>query len=140
MVVFRRSSINPDFLLFFLAPLLPFGIIFLISRTSGWQTLALQYPLRGPAPPAKLWMGYGEFRGWIGYNGGIIGASDSAGLYLREMPVVLSWCHAPIFIPWSEVTAIHREGGLLTSAFRIETRAAPERHPSLRRILVFREW
>jgi hypothetical protein len=122
---------NPEHLLF-LTPLLPVGIIFLVSRTSGWRTLALRYPLRGAVPRAQVWMGYGVFRGWIGYNGGIIIASDSAGLYLRGMPVLLSWCHAPIFIPWPEVTEIHREGGLLTSAFRIETRAAPEVHFALR--------
>jgi hypothetical protein len=77
-------------------------------------------------------MGYGVFRGWIGYNGGIIVASDAAGLYLRGMPLLLSWCHAPIFIPWPEVTHIRREGGLLTDVFQIETRAAPEVHFALR--------
>jgi hypothetical protein len=115
-----------------LTPLLPVGLIYLISRTSGWQTLAARYPLRGTFPEPKVRMGYGVFRGWIGYNGGIVVASDAAGLYLRAMPVVLSFCHDPIFLPWSEVTRISRESGLLSRGYRIRTAQAPEVRFALR--------
>ena len=118
--------------LLILTPLLPVGIIFLISRTSGWQTLARCYPLRGTFPKPKVVLGYGVFRGWIGYNGGIIVGSDAAGLYLRAMPVVLSFCHDPIFIPWSEVTSIDKEGGVLSPRYRITTFRAPEVRFALR--------
>jgi hypothetical protein len=115
-----------------LTPLLPVGIIYFFSRTSGWQTLAEHYPLRGSFPKPKVWMGYGVFHGWIGYNGGIVVASDEAGLYLRAMPVVLSFCHDPIFIPWTEVTRIVKEEGLLAQGYRIMTVKAPDVRFALR--------
>lgn len=115
-----------------LAPLFPVALIFLFSRTSGWQTLARRYPLRGAFPGPKVRMGFGVFRGWIGYNGGIVVASDSGGLYLRAMPVVLSFCHDPIYIPWSEVTRIEKEDGALLGGYRIVTAQAPEVRFALR--------
>jgi hypothetical protein len=71
-------------------------------------------------------MGYGVFRGWIGYNGGIVVASDYRGLYLRAMPVLLSFCYDPIYIPWSEILRIEREDGLLWNGYRIVTVLAPD--------------
>jgi hypothetical protein len=112
--------------------LLPVGLIYLLSRTSGWQTLARRYPLRGQFPEPKVRLGYGVFRGWIGYNGGIIVASDGAGLYLRAMPIVLSFCHDPICIPWSEVTRIEPDNGILSDGYRIITVQAPEVRFALR--------
>ena len=113
-------------------PVLPVALIYLISRTSGWQTLADRYPLRGPFPEPKVRLGYGVFRGWIGYNGGIVVASDRGGLYLRAMPVVLSFCHDAIYIPWSEVTYIEKDDGLLSNGYRILTAQAPEVRFALR--------
>lgn len=118
--------------LLFLLPLLPVATIYIISRASGWQSLAACYPLQGTFPTPKVRLGYGVFRGWIGYNGAIILASDAAGLYLRAMPIVLSFCHDPIFIPWSEVTEIRKEGGLLSEGYRIVTRKAPDVRFALR--------
>jgi hypothetical protein len=89
-----------------LTPLLPVGLIYGFSRVSGWQTLVERYPLRGPFPKPKVRLGYGVFRGWIGYNGGILVASDAAGLYLRAMPIVLSFCHDPITWPASDRPSI----------------------------------
>lgn len=109
-----------------LGPLLAIGIIYLFSRVSGWQTLAERYPLRGPFPRPKRWLGYGVFRGWIGYNGGIVLASDNAGLYLRAMPIILSFYHDPIFISWREIPRIERVGGLLSAGYRIITYRAPD--------------
>jgi hypothetical protein len=115
-----------------LVPLLPVALIYAFSRISGWQSLAKRYPLRGEFPKPKLWLGYGVFRGWIGYNGAIVVASDAGGLYLRAMPVVLSFCHAPIYIPWSEITGIQRETGLLSDGYRLVTKQAPEVRFALR--------
>jgi hypothetical protein len=115
-----------------LTPLIPIGLVYLFSRASGWQTLAEHYPLRGPFPKPRVWLGYGVFRGWIGYNGGIVIASDGAGLYLRAMPIVLSFCHDPIFIPWTEVTRIVRDDGLLSQGYRIMTARAPDVRFTLR--------
>lgn len=107
-------------------PLLPVAVIFFFSRMSGWQTLARRYPLRGCFPEPKVRLGFGVFRGWIGYNGGIVVASDGGGLYLRAMPVILSFCHDPIFIPWSEVTRVEKHKGLLSPGYRIVTMQAAD--------------
>jgi hypothetical protein len=102
---------------------LPAVIIFFLSRISGWSALAQRYPLRGGFPKPKKRFGYGFFRGWVGYNGGIIVGSDQSGLYLRAMPVILSFCHAPIYIPWREVSAIDPLSGWIRG-YRIRTAQA----------------
>jgi hypothetical protein len=106
---------------------MPVVLIFALSRLSGWHTLSQRYPCYGSVPAPKKHMGYGVFRGWLGYNGGIVLASNEQGLYLSGMPVVLSFCHAPIFIPWSEVSEIRAKHGAFSSkTFAILTRRAPE--------------
>ncbi|MGH8727196.1 MAG: hypothetical protein ACREV9_03340 [Burkholderiales bacterium] len=102
------------------------AIVFLISRASGWSTLAQKYPLRAAFPKPKIWLGYAVFRGWIGYNGGIIVGSDSRGLCLRAMPIILSFCHVPIFIPWSEIRVIEQCTRFLRKAYRIRVARAPD--------------
>jgi hypothetical protein len=104
----------------------PATVICLLSRYGGWSTLAERYPLRGPFPKPKKWFGFGVFRGWVGYNGAIILASDETGLYLRGLPVLLSFCHAPIYIPWSEVREIEPPSGGGGGGYRIRTLQAPE--------------
>jgi hypothetical protein len=104
---------------------LPAGIIYLIARTSGWNTLAERYPLRSPFPRPRTRFGFGVFHGWVGYNGALIVASDEAGLYLRATPVLLSWCHPPIFIPWSEIAKIEQISGW-EKVYRLHTLQAPE--------------
>ena len=110
------------------------AFIYFISRYSGWHTLAAHYPLRMPFPKPSDRFGYAVFRGWIGYNGGVIVAADSRGLYLRAMPVVLSFCHSPIHIPWSEIRLIESRRGFFSGAYRIHTVRAPEIEFALRRI------
>ncbi len=108
------------------------AIVFLISRVSGWSTLGQKYPLRATFPKPKIWLGYAVLRGWIGYNGGIIVASDSRGLYLRAMPIILSFCRAPIFSPWSEIRAIEACSRFFRKAYRIRAVRAPEVDIALR--------
>jgi hypothetical protein len=105
---------------------LPAALIFLFSRYGGWSTLAERYPLHGPFPKPKTRFGFGVFRGWVGYNGGIIVASDESGLYLRAMPVILSFCHPPIYIPWSEIQEIEPPSGRFGGGYRIHTVQAPQ--------------
>lgn len=110
---------------------IPAGLIYLIARTGGWHALAKRYPLRGPFPPPRTRFGYGVFHGWMGYNGALIVASDELGLYLRATPVLLSWCHPPIYIPWSEIERIELTSGW-DKAYRIRTLQAPEVNFALR--------
>jgi hypothetical protein len=117
---------DPPAFLFVLILLVPVGVIVAISRYSGWNLLAEHYPAYGDLPRAKKWMGYGVFRGWIGYNGGIIVSSDTRGLYLRAWPIILSFCHGRIFIPWSEITRIERRSSWKGTVYAIHTRRAAE--------------
>lgn len=103
------------------------GVLVAISRYSGWNLLAEHYPGTGDFPPPAKWLGYGVFRGWVGYNGGIVVASDWQGLYLRGMPVILSFCHRRIFIPWTDVSSIEKKSGWWgRTIYAIRTRRAPE--------------
>ncbi|MCI0527191.1 MAG: hypothetical protein L0Y56_07090 [Nitrospira sp.] len=107
------------------ALLLPFTLIFIFSRISGWNELAEKYPVRRPGPYPRKWLGYGVFRGWIGYNGGMVISSDHQGLYLSAMPIILSFCHKPIFIPWSEIREIRKRSRWFGSGYEIHTLRAP---------------
>jgi len=109
----------------------PAAILYLIARTGGWHALAERYPLRGPFPKPGTRFGFGSFHGWVGYNGALIVASDELGLYLRATPVLLSWCHPPIFIPWSEIQRIELTSGG-DKVYRIHTAQVPEVNFALR--------
>ena len=117
---------EPPTFLIPLVVLVPFGVILVFSRISGWNLLAEHYPPTGDLPPTKKRMGYGVFRGWIGYNGGIIVGSNAGGLSLRAMPLLLSFCHRPIFIPWSEISRIEERSGWKGRTWAIRTRRAAD--------------
>jgi hypothetical protein len=110
----------------------PFLLIFVFSRASGWPALADRYPAPPQRPRPLVRLGYGVFAGWIGYNGGIVLSADAGGLYLAAMPVILSWCHAPIYIPWAEVREIRVAKRLWSNVYEVETRGAPEVDMALR--------
>jgi hypothetical protein len=112
--------------------LAPVSVILVFSRYTGWNHLAEHYPAGGDVPRAAKWFGYGVFRGWVGYNGGIVVASNDRGLYLRGMPVLLSFCHRPIYIPWSDITRIEEESTWSGRVCQIRTRRAPQVQFALR--------
>jgi len=109
-----------------LVVLVPFAVMVVISRYSGWNLLAEHYPGDRDFPRPSKWMGYGVFRGWLGYNGSIVVASDHTGLYLRSLPIIMSFCHRRIYIPWTEVTWIERLSRWSGEVFAIRTRRASE--------------
>ena len=103
------------------------------SRLSGWSTLAARYPGTASPPAPRTRFGYAVFRRWIGYNGGLVLAADTRGLYISAMPIVLAPWHSPIFLPWGEITEIRAQRILWTRCFGIRTRRAPEVDFALRR-------
>jgi hypothetical protein len=71
--------------------------------------------------------------GWIGYNGGLVLAADTRGVYISAMPIVLTPWHSPIFIPWGEITEIRGRRIVWTRCHGIRTRRAPDVDFALRR-------
>jgi hypothetical protein len=110
----------------------PVALIFVLSRAAGWPILADRYPAPAERPRPLVRLGYGVFRGWIGYNGGLVVSADESGLYLSAMPVVLSWCHAPVCIPWAEIQEIRPGKRLFATVYEIHTVGAPEVDMALR--------
>jgi len=111
----------------------PFLFMGWLARVSGWTRLAAQYPDDGRMPERRMWLGYAVFRGWVGYNGALIVASDARGLFLRALPVLLSWAHPPVFIPWAEIERIEHGGRWYGRVHEIHTRRAADVRFALRK-------
>ena len=110
---------------------LPALIIFAVSR-AGWSELALNYPGTDSRPAPLTRLGFGSLRGWIGYNGALIVSSDARGLHLATWPVLLSWCHAPVFIPWTEVVEVRTRRTFGVGFHELLTRRASDLRLALR--------
>jgi hypothetical protein len=108
-------------------------LLYAFARLSGWSRLAAAYPGRDRPAQPRRWFGYGVFRGWIGYNGGLMVGADEGGLDIAGMPFLLAFCHPPIFIPWADVVEIRRRRILWAAFYGIRTRRAPEVDFALRR-------
>ncbi|UPT74176.1 MAG: hypothetical protein M0D55_20575 [Elusimicrobiota bacterium] len=116
-----------DAVLLLLALAFPAATMFAISRLSGWPRLASRYPDRGAARPRSLTLfGYGTMRGWVGYNGGLILGADDAGLHVATWPVLMSWCHAPVFIPWTQIADLRAKRRLWKTYYRLDLKSAPD--------------
>jgi len=102
-----------------------FAPLWLLARIGGWRTLAERYPRNDAMPPRKMWMGFAVFRGWVGYNGALVVASDARGLFLSALPILL-WSHPPIFIPWADVERIEHRSTWYGRVHEIRVRRAPE--------------
>lgn len=107
-------------------------MLFFFSRFSGWQDLAQAYPCNGDLPRPRHWMGYAVFRGWLGYNGGLTVAADEHGLFIAPLPIILSFCHDPIFIPWPEMAEIRPKKKWNGLVYEIHTRRLPDLQFALR--------
>jgi hypothetical protein len=103
----------------------PVLVLYVLSRVTGWQRLAERYPSVGMSPEPHTRLGYGVFRGWLGYNGALVVGSDAGGLYVGTW-AIFSWCHPAFYIPWSEVSEIRTEGSGWNERLAIRTVGAPE--------------
>lgn len=104
----------------------PVATIFAISRASGWPRLAARYPEAHARPKALTVFGYGTMNRWIGYNGGLILAADDAGLHVATWPVLLAWCHRPVFVPWTQIADLRAHKRLWKTYYRLDLKSAPD--------------
>lgn len=77
------------------------ALSFGLASVSGWRDLARSYEAGGPATGKAYWMQSGQL-GVAGYGGVLVIHTTSAGIRLATWPVVLF--HAPLFIPWHDIT------------------------------------
>ncbi len=106
--------------------LFPVATIYAISRGSGWPRLAERYPAAGRSPKPLTSFGYGTMNKWVGYNGGLILGADDAGLHVATWPFLLAWCHAPVFIPWSQIADLRAHKRLWKTYYRFDLKSAPD--------------
>jgi len=79
-------------------------ISFVISRIGGWNSLASSYRAQQPFFGTILRFQAASFRFGTNYNGCLNFGANTEGLHLAPM-VIFRAFHAPLFMPWSEVTA-----------------------------------
>ena len=112
------------------------GVILLVmglcSLVSGWRLLARAYPCPGGCPTPKMRFASLIFRGWFGYNNGIIVSADARALHLTPWPVILAPTHPAVAIPWGEISSITRREAWYGLSFEVRTRGVPELRWGLR--------
>ena len=86
------------------------GVIFIVSRLSGWGSLSRAFGVSKGAPRGSSedrfnWVS-ARFRYRMRYNSCLNVGVSAEGLYLRVL-LMMRIGHAPIFIPWSAVKNIY---------------------------------
>lgn len=75
----------------------------LIAAVSGWKTLAARFRLQQPFSGRQWKWQSAQMRYYVGYNNSLVVGADQSGFFLRTMWMVRAG-HAPLFIPWNEIT------------------------------------
>jgi len=78
-------------------------ISLLLSRLSGWSALADVYSSDEPFEGQQQRFVNARMRWMIGYNRALVVGASSRGLYLA-MFILLRPGHAPLFIPWRDIS------------------------------------
>lgn len=83
------------------------GVCFLLSRLSGWASLAEYFRLKQPFSGERKHFRSGMV-GWVGYRSCLTVGVNREGLYLAVMPI-FALGSPPLFIPWKSVTSIKKQ-------------------------------
>lgn len=89
-----------------IAILLVASIVFvpqLIAKMSGWKLLAQRFRYDAPFVGTVWKMQCAQFHYGMNYNNCLTVGASNEGMYLAMLPLV-SFGHAPLLIPWSEIT------------------------------------
>ena len=88
------------------------AISLLISRISGWATLANDYRSSEPFQGERLRLQSAALRWKTGYNNCLTVGTNYFGLYLSAF-VILRFGHPNLFIPWADISAVRKKGFLI---------------------------
>ncbi len=100
------------------------AVVRLIARF-GWRSLAMAYPLdRAAFEGERITMQTALLRRWVSYKKSITFTASREGVMLTIHPF-FKFGHAPILLPWSELT-ITQETRMLMKMIRLEPRRAPQ--------------
>ena len=109
-----------------LYPFLLLGVLVLagwiISRLSGWAALAARYSEETPFAGPRFSGQSGELNGFY-YGKGLTLGANREGFFL-SMGILFRVGHKPLFIPWTDVTAVEKPG-VLSSKVVLEFRGVP---------------
>ncbi len=87
------------------------AISLLISRISGWATVARYYRSLEPFQGERLRVQSAALRWKTGYNNCLTVGTNDFGLYLSVF-FILRVGHPNLFIPWADISAVCRRGFL----------------------------
>lgn len=90
----------------------------LVSRWSGWATLARRFPVTSEFTGPRWRFQSAQMRWLCGYNNCLTIGANSEGLYLSTLPFFPPF-HPPLLIPWGEVSA-EKKDLLFTAGLRFE--------------------
>ena len=90
-------------------PLFWMGVVWLVSRMSGWAALASQYPAKAQPTGDLFHMRSGRLRFFSNYSHCLTVAVSSDGIYLKPLFFFRAG-HDPVFLPWSAIEAARSSG------------------------------
>ena len=92
--------------LFVLADFLSVYVVvsFVVSRWSGWATLAPRFPVTNEFTGSRWRLQSGQMRWLCGYHNCLTVGASPEGLYLSTITFFRLF-HPPVLIPWSEISA-----------------------------------
>ena len=92
-------------------PLLWLSVMFLLSRISGWSTLAHTYKEQQPFAGEVQRRCSGTL-GFVGYNKSLVLGANEQGLHI-SVPKIFVFGHPALFVPWSDVRASRKRRFLI---------------------------
>ena len=99
------------------------AIIWVLAHLGGWHRLARRYAARSAFVGRRFRFQSLQLRGWCGYNGCVRAGADPFHLFLALWPILRPG-HAPLLIPWSDVSA-HAEPGRFVRVVVLHFAAEP---------------
>ena len=97
----------------------------IMGYISGWMYLAKSYRLKHPFCDQK-WSSQSAYMWWFGfYHSSLSFGSDIEGLYISACEL-LKIGHPPLFIPWTDISIIEKEGTLV-NFIELEFKKSPSK-------------